>query len=339
MLLSGCVSSSVAKKIVKAPNRQAGLVPAMLSDSKMLVRGEAFYAETWRMPVESPNTELAVAVINPGDYGFVFDINDALRPDGGGKLIFDFDFKSTKSITEAAASRPPPKATLMLLHGYALPKESMIFWAFFFAQRGYRVVLVDLRGHGGSSGQWIGFGAWEVDDLVKITDELEHRGLLAGKFGVFGASYGAAVGIQWAARDPRVATVVALAPYSDLPTAFPEFARGINPKLAARLSDKTFAQATAKAAALAGFSWTDVNVVTAMNRARVPMFLFHGKNDKWILPSNTEALERVAPAGSRREVTPHDNHMSIMVRFDLIGPPALAWFDEKLAEITAPSLQ
>jgi hypothetical protein len=42
-------------------------------------------------------------------------------------------------------------------------------------------------------------------------------------------------------------------------------------------------------------------------------------------------LEAVAPAGSRREVTPDDNHLTISLRFDLVGAPTLAWFDEKLA--------
>jgi pimeloyl-ACP methyl ester carboxylesterase len=169
-----------------------------------------------------------------------------------------------------------------------------------------------------------------VADLMKVTDELQRRGLLTGKLGVFGSSYGAAVGIQWAARDPRVATVVALAPFSDMPKAFPEFARGVNPKLASQLTPKTWDAIMDKAAKKAGFAWRDISVLEATKRLRVPVLFYHGKADTWILPAQSEALAQVAPAGSRREVTPQDDNLRLMMRLDLIGAPAVAWFDEKL---------
>ncbi|MBK9990503.1 MAG: alpha/beta fold hydrolase [Verrucomicrobia bacterium] len=275
--------------------------------------------------------ELAVGVIDPADYHLVYDI--AVNRDANeerGSIHFKCDWNVSDVDGKRLMSAEPPKATLVLLHGFAMTKESMQWWAIYFAKKGYRVVLVDLRGHGRSMGKWIGYGAWEADDLVKVADELVRRGLLVGKLGVFGESYGAAVGIHWAARDPRVAAVVALAPFSDPQTAIPEYARGINPKQAAKVSDATFAKAEAKASKLAGFAWSDVNVVNAMKRVRVPVLLFHGGYDSWILPANTEALERVAPAGSRREVMPQDNHLSLMMRLDTVGPSALAWFDAKL---------
>jgi pimeloyl-ACP methyl ester carboxylesterase len=211
-----------------------------------------------------------------------------------------------------------------------MTKESMLPWALYFAQQHYRVVLVDLRGHGRSSGSRIGFGAWEADDLMKVTDELERRGLLAGKLGVFGVSYGAAVGIQWAARDPRVATLVVLAPFSDAQTAIPDFARGFDPRAAGKLSIATFAAAGSKAAPLAGFQWSDVNVVEAIRRVQAPVLFFHGQNDTWVLPSHSEVLYLAAAKGSRRVVMPDDNHISLQLRVDLIAPEAQQWLDERL---------
>ena len=316
--------------MVKAPNRQG--LPPEFKDKKNLAGCDLFYAQSWRTPVGPPPADLAVAVINPGDYHLVYDIKETMRPDGGGTFAVKINSKGPESPAELAGNGLLPKATLVLLHGIMTTKETMLPWALFFAEKGYRVVLVDLRGHGRSTGKWIGFGAWEADDLVKVTDELQRRGLLMGKLGVFGSSYGAAVGIHWAARDPRVATVVALAPFSDPQGAIPVFARGFDPHLAGKMSDATFAAAEIKAAASAGFSWSDVNVLEAMKRVHVPVLFFHGSRDTWILPANTEALVRVAPVGSRREVTPNDDHLSLMVRFDLIGPPVLAWFNERLQD-------
>jgi pimeloyl-ACP methyl ester carboxylesterase len=334
LLLSGCVTQMLATRIVAAPNRDG--LPRPFRDPKVLAGSDAFYIEIWRSAVGPPTAELAVGVIEPANYHLTYDMKANRDADGKGEFTFNFNCKFLDKDGKRVTSAEPPKATLVLLHGIMMTKEAMMPWAIYFAQQGYRVVLVDLRGHGRSTGKWIGYGAWEADDLVKVADELQRRGLLAGKLGVFGESYGAAVGIHWAARDPRVATVVALAPFSDPRTAIAGFARGFSPKLAAKLSDETFAKAEAQAAAMAGFAWNDVNVVEAMKRVRVPVLFFHGKFDTWILPAHTEMLQQAAPAGSRREVTPQDDHITLMMRLDLLGPQALAWFDERLRD-SAPT--
>lgn len=335
LMLSGCVTRMVATRMVTAPNRHG--VSGQFGDPKLLATADAVYTEAWRSPVGPPSAQLAVGIVDPADYHLVYDVKSTRDPDGNGEFKYAIDWKFPPKDGKPVPFAKAPKATLVLLHGIMMTKESMMPWALYFAQQGYRVVLVDLRGHGRSTGAWIGFGAWEADDLVKVADELQRRGLLVGKLGVFGQSYGAVAGIQWAARDPRVATVVALAPFSDPQTAIPVFVRGFAPGLAAKLSDEIFAKAEARAAAMAGFAWSDVNVLDAMKRVRVPVLLFHGIFDTWILPAQSEALERAAPAGSRREVTPHDDHISLMLRFDLIGAPALAWFDERLRDSAAPS--
>jgi pimeloyl-ACP methyl ester carboxylesterase len=335
LMLSGCVTRMVATRIVTAPNRHG--LSGQFGDPKLLAAADAFYMEAWRSPVGPPSAELAVGIVEPTDYHLVFDIKSDRDLDGNGEFTCKFDWQFPPKDGKPPIFAKPPKATLVLLHGIMMTKESMMPWALYFAQQGYRVVLVDLRGHGRSTGKWIGFGAWEADDLVKVVDELQRRGLLAGKLGVFAQSYGAVAGIQWAARDPRVAAVVALAPFSDPQTAIPTFARGFAPGMAAKLSDETFAKAEARAAAMAGFAWSGLNVTDAMKRVRVPILFFHGKFDTWILPAHSEALERAAPAGSRREVTPHDTHISLMLRLDLIGAPALAWFDERLGDSAALS--
>ena len=105
------------------------------------------------------------------------------------------------------------KGTILFLHGLALQKETCGFWAYQIAAAGYRAVLVDLRGHGQSTGDWLTYGVVESRDIVRVIDRLDEKGLLAGKVGLFGESYGAAVALQTAARDDRVRAVVALAAF------------------------------------------------------------------------------------------------------------------------------
>jgi len=332
---AGCVSQTLARRIVSAPNRQGSLEQVV--DPKIMAVADRAYAMNWRMKVGPPAAELMVGMIDPAAYNFVSSLTVKTAADGSKTR----EIKTSWDTPFGKDGRPlptttPPKGTLVLLHGIMMSRESMHLWAIYFAQQGYRIVLVDLRGHGRSTGRWIGFGAWEVADLIKVADELERRELLVGKLGVFGISYGGALAIQWAAQDPRIATVVGLASYSDPCVAIPEFLRAAAPKLTAKLSDKTFAQAEAKAADMAGFRWQDVNVVDAMRRVKVPVLLFHGGYDAWVPPRHSELLAQVAPAGSRREETP-DDHLSLAMRFDLIGPAALAWFAEKLTSGAPPA--
>ena len=55
-----------------------------------------------------------------------------------------------------------PRGTVILLHGYGLAQFAMVPWAIRLAQSGWRCVLVDLRGHGKSTGKKVYFGTREV---------------------------------------------------------------------------------------------------------------------------------------------------------------------------------
>lgn len=328
---SGCATRMLATRIAKAPNQQGSSRDS--KDPKMrqlLAATETMYAEAWRVSVGPPAAELAVAVLDPGDFKLVLDVKEKLHGDGHGSISMNFKWHVPSPEEKARAVKRPVKGTLVLLHGIMMNKESGLPWALYFAEKGYRVVLVDLRGHGRSTGDWIGYGAWEAADLAKVTDDLQRRGLIEGRLGVFGISYGAVMALHWAARDPRVATVAALAPFSDPQQAIEEFARGFSPKLAANFNHATFAAAAERAAATAGFRWSEVSVLGAVKRLHVPVLFFHGQRDNWIPPPHTERLAQAAPPGSRRVVLPNDDHFSIAIRFDKIGPEALAWFDAKL---------
>jgi pimeloyl-ACP methyl ester carboxylesterase len=270
-----------------------------------------------------------VGVIDPADFRVICEVAETDHDDGRHTITVTLNWQYPDKAMKPPEFAGPPKGTLVFLHGIMMTRESMMPWALYFAQRNYRVVLVDLRGHGRSTGKRVGFGAWEADDLVKVTDELERRGLLVGKLGVFGTSYGAAMGIHWAVRDPRVQTIVALAPFNDPAKAIPVFARGFDPRGAGKLSEATFAAAMIKASEMAGLDWKKLNVTDAVRQLRVPILFFHGQHDSWILPTNTEELQLAAPAGSKRVLT-QDDHISLHLRLDVVGPQALAWFEEHL---------
>src|SRR5262249_9230684 len=104
------------------------------------------------------------------------------------------------SLSLLIVDRPAPssRATVLVLHGIRDRKESMLGWGRGLAEIGYRAVLVDGRGHGRSSGDFLTYGVVEARDLSRVLDALEARGLVAGRVGAMGVSYGAATAVEWA---------------------------------------------------------------------------------------------------------------------------------------------
>ena len=329
LVLSGCVSSMLARRIVEAPNR-AG-VPPMTKDPKLVELLAKTFGQAWRLPVGPPAADLAIAVVEPGDYQLKHQLDVKRNPDGSGSMAYNI----TWQFRPADAPAIKPKATIVLLHGIMVSKEYMIHWALYLAQQGYRTVLVDLRGHGQSSGAWITFGAIETEDLKQVLNDLQRRGLAGERIGVLGVSYGAVMGLEWAALDPRVGSIVALEPYSNAQQAIMEFSRGFYAQQMKNITDAQFASAEIGAAHLAGFKWADADVLRSVERLHAPVLFYHGKEDTWIPPTHSEKLMAVAPAGSRRVLLPDDNHLTLAVRLDPIASEVTAWFD---AHLTTASL-
>jgi pimeloyl-ACP methyl ester carboxylesterase len=292
------------------------------------------FAQSWKQPGALADADIAVAVIEPGDYGakysFIVEPPDDENPTG--KLNIQFNFNKLKAPL-------PCKGTVVVLHGFGESKESMIFWGIALAERGYRVVLVDLRGHGESGGKRIHFGASESSDLVKVMDELQRRRLAGRRVGLLGVSYGGAVGVLWAAKDPRVQAIVLIEPYADPRRAIPDFIRGVSEN-EKQFSDADFAWAEERGAKLAGFSWEETIPVDHIADLKSPVLVFHGEGDTWVPLRNSEELcARAAPGSKLVRVAalfPKGQHVFLPLRVDFLAPEVAAWFDTRLADSSRP---
>ncbi len=318
--------------IVQAPNRRT--TPDILKPANhdRLAKDDATYALAWTVPVGPPAAQLAVAVVAPGDYNFIRSIQE--RPSGPNKVrMYPV---STWTIPQVKPDPlRPAKGTILILHGYQDAKEEMMHWALFLAQGGYRAVLVDLRGHGRSSGPWIGYGAFEVSDLRQVIDDLTRRGLASGPIGVLGVSYGASIGLQLAAADPRVGAVVALEPYADTRQGIEEFAHGVVPSLVKDWTEADFSTALDRAAKQAHFSWQDTDVYAAVAHRAVPTLYFHGQNDPWIPTRESQRLNdhtQGPHAIGYLDFSTGNPHVMLSWILDPIDVAALRWFDLALLE-------
>jgi pimeloyl-ACP methyl ester carboxylesterase len=320
--LAGCVSTLLAHKVVAPPNQ--GRIPALFADSPAIRKAPQAFAATWQVTVAAPAARIAVASIEPGDYGFEYDLQLSY-PEGGAPRIERFN-TFWRPVHEARLGAMPPRGTVLLLHGYLQDKRFVTPWAIRLAQEGFRCAVVDLRGHGESTGKHISFGAFEARDIAAVIDDLARRGWDVSRVGLFGISYGASVSLLAAGRDPRVAAVVAFEPFASAERAVPELMRAAFARQARGISDRQFAEAHRKEARIGGFSWSDADIPAALARTQAPVLFLHGEQDRWLSPQHSRDLLALAPAGSRLRLSPRDNHVTLPLQIAPFEREVIDWF-------------
>jgi pimeloyl-ACP methyl ester carboxylesterase len=314
----------LAHKIVAPPNK-SGIRP-LFADWEILAHAPQAFAATWIVEVGPPAAKIAVAVVEPGDYGFTYDLQMEYA-DGKDPNIKRFDaYWRPARLREPRESR----GTILLLHGYLQNRNYIVPWAVRLAEAGFRCVLVDLRGHGASTGDHISFGAFESRDLSQVLDDLQNRGWDVSRVGLLGVSYGGSVALLTAGRDSRVTAVVAFEPFSSAERAVPELMRAAFASEARGITDRQFAAAHQKEAAIAGFRWADADIVAALARTRAPVLFIHGDRDSWLSPDHSRELLTHAPEGSKLAIAPRDNHVSLPLQLQMYAPAVITWFERGL---------
>lgn len=324
--LAGCVSTILARKVVAPPNK-SGIRP-LFADLEILKDAPDAFADTWIVPIARPRADIAVASVEPGDYAFAYDLK--LRYPVGNPPAFDHFHASWRKAKDVARYPSPSKGTVILLHGFLQTRDSVTPWAVRLAQAGYRCAVLDLRGHGASTGKHISFGAFESRDVSAVIDDLGRRGWDVSRVGLFGVSYGATVALLTAGRDARVKTVVAFEPFASAERAVPELMRAVFTREAAGITDRQFAAAHAKQARVAGFNWADADVPAALRRTRAPVLFLHGEADAWLSPDHSRMLFKDAPAGSKLEIVPKENHVSLPLQIAPFETGVISWFGTAL---------
>ncbi len=216
LLGAGCAPSGyLARKIVEAPNR----VPAFVRpEGRVTLRWPDGVIErfpTGTNEVGHPPASLRWVRVEPAAFGMETEtVPRQVGRHAGADIRFRFRLPAV-----GLPPGQPARGTVFVLHGYGMDLETMFPWAVYLAEAGWRSVLVDLRGHGGSGGARIGFGTLETNDLRELRLRLGGAGGWPGPTFVLGHSLGAAIALRWAAADPGLAGAVALAPFAEFPAA------------------------------------------------------------------------------------------------------------------------
>lgn len=313
---SGC-GHFVARRMVQAPNTYPRWLspPARVElafDAIMLTNFPPRFAE-----VGPPAARLRYRLIEPADYQFITSTTNWVERDRP-HYRFSFTSKFNGPTNEWTAR---PRGTVLLLHGYGVAQFAMTPWALRLAQDGWRAVLVDLRGHGKSTGRRIYYGVQETRDLQQLLDQLDQDGRLAAPVAALGSSFGAALALRLKATDPRVENVVAIAPYAVLSNAVQNICR----EYASWMPGWMPSQAMKRLPAMLHVSPEELDTSTILARQPVTALFVAGTGDKISPESEVRQLHVEAKDDSAFVVVPGASHESVTYHFSELEQPILKW--------------
>ncbi len=336
---AGC-GSFIAHRIVQAPNTYptwfAPEAPVSLGFSpKLLTNFPVHFVE-----IGPPTARMRYRIVEPADYNLEVTATNWLQH---GKQQYDFTFRAdvpgASNIWTAA-----PRGTVVLLHGYGLAQFSMAPWALRLAQEGWRCVLVDLRGHGKSTGKRIYFGTRETHDLSQLLDQLARDGKAVGPVAAVGESYGASLALRWKGVDPRVGAVVAIAPYAVLSNAVLNITHEYSGWTSEAWkpwktpffivgsvvgSDPVIKAGLRKVPSVLNVQPGEIDTATVLRQRPVDALFVAGADDKISPVGEVNKLYKVAAPGSELVVVPHATHEALTFFFKELAPPMLAWLDKQ----------
>jgi pimeloyl-ACP methyl ester carboxylesterase len=162
------------------------------------------------------------------------------------------------------AERP----AFVVTHGLGDNLESYLGHAELLRRRGHAVLLVDLRGHGGSEGSLTTLGGLESHDVRAGMQWLRDNGLASAGIGLMGHSMGAVAVLLAAAEAPDVRAVIVEAPFDSYRNSVAHHAKllyGTPPWL------PLIPMSIAVAEWRAGFDADAIDCVVAARRIRAPL--------------------------------------------------------------------
>jgi pimeloyl-ACP methyl ester carboxylesterase len=317
---AGC-GTYVADRLAQAPNSYPEWIApharVMLDfGGGFLTNFPAKYAK-----VGPPEAELRYRIVDPADYNLQVSVTNWMEE---GQRQYTFSFQAT---VPGATNRwtAAPRGTVVLLHGYGVAQFAMAPWALRLAQDGWRCVLVDLRGHGKSTGDRIFYGTREGTDLSQLLDHLDLDHQVISPVVAVGESYGAALALRWEGEDKRVRSVVAIAPYAELSNAIVNISTdyaGWLPKFLVRSGIR-------KLPVVLGVAPTDLDTTSFLAQRPVPALFIASSGDKVTSVADIKKLEALASPGSQLVLVPDVSHEALTYLFDNLAPPTISWLDRQ----------
>jgi len=183
----------------------------------------------------------------------------------------------------------PTNKTVVLVHGYLGRGTDMGLYAeYYYETLGYNVFFADMRGHGDSEGDYIGFGWHDRLDVIDWTDLLLQKLGPDTEIVVHGVSMGAAAVLMASGEHipKQVKAIVADSPYTNVYDLFAYQMKRMYHLPAVPILPTTSAVTKMRA----GYSLTEASALDQVKKAEVPILYVHGEADDFVPTQMAEEL-------------------------------------------------
>ena len=160
--------------------------------------------------------------------------------------------------------------------------------------------------------------------MSQLLDKLAQDGQLKEPVAAFGESYGAALALRWKTVEPRVRTVVAVAPYAGLSNAV----LNLRHEYAAWLPKTLIKAGLKQLPAVLEIPAGELDTTTELARRPVTALFVAGAKDKITPVADVEQLHALAAPGSELIVVPDATHEAVTYFFADLVPRVLTWLAE-----------
>jgi uncharacterized protein len=211
----------------------------------------------------------------------------------------------------ASAKRDRPGApilgapTLIVLHGLGATREDMLPFVLPLQRRGINLLVLDLREHGQSEGEFFTYGYHEGKDIAGAIDYLERRqDGSAAQVTVLGVSAGATVAVA-GAQDQRVKGLITIAGFADLAQTIA--------RQSPWLPDWWRKRAIERAEAMAQFKVAEASSLTKIKTLKCPKLIMHGTLDDYIPYADGQKLFEAAATPKQFLPIENANHANMLL--------------------------
>jgi len=188
----------------------------------------------------------------------------------------------------------------------------MLGYAEFLLRHGYSLVMMDVRAHGESGGDMATYGWKERFDTVAITNAL-YSSEKVGRLHALGVSMGAALALQSAGVEPRIAGVVAEDPFANLREVSYDYGGlHFSPLLGKTLLRPATIAGMHALAKAGGFDPDEDSPENAVAQRPFPVLLICGTHDNVIPCRHAERIDRAASGPKELWIVPGAQHASAM---------------------------
>lgn len=196
-------------------------------------------------------------------------------------------------------------AWVLIIHGYVGQASGMTGFAQKFNERGYNVLMIDLRGHGLSEGNYVGMGIPDRLDIVDWINYIVEKNS-ESKIIIFGISMGAATTMMTTGEKlpNNVKLAIADCGYTSV---WDEFSYQLKqlfnlPEFPVLYAANTVCKIRA------GYSFKEVSSIEQVKKSTTPTLFIHGDADDFVPFAMLDEIYEAAACNKEKLVVPGATH-------------------------------